>query len=155
MKVFYYCYGSAHSSVVAAAIHLGYLPINRIPVATEFNKLPHYDKTKSSEIGTPIFMGRDNEGNEIFIIGMGRERGLVKKTIISFLNYNEKDIEDILMVNTLKNVNIKTKIGGFLSRGLGFVSLGRPLTIKGIQEKYQNFVDMVAEVKDKLKALKI
>lgn len=155
MKVFYYCYGSAHSSVVAAAIHIGYLPTDRIPSATEFINLPHYDKTKSSEIGIPFFMGYDNCGNEIFIIGMGRERNLVRKTIISFLKYNKKDIGNILMVNTLRNVNIKTKIGGFLSRGLGLVSLGRPLTIRGIQEKYLNFVDMVDGVKVKLRDLAI
>lgn len=153
MKVFYYCYGSAHSSVVAAAIHLGYLPTDRVPSDIEFINLPYYDKTKSSEIGTPFFMGYDNCRNEIFIIGMGRERNLVRKTIISFLKHNKKDIGDILMVNTLRNVNIKTKIGGFLSRGLGLVPLGRPLTIRGIQEKYLDFVDMVDGVKVKLRDL--
>lgn len=153
MKVFYYCYGSAHSSVVAAAIHLGYLPTDRIPKDKEFIELPHYDKTCSYEIGKPFYIGDDDGGNQIFIIGMGKERELIKRVIISFLRHNGVDIGQILMINTLRNVNIKTKLGGFLSRKLGLVSLGRPLTIKGIQEEYMNFVDMIAGVKLKLKEL--
>lgn len=153
MKVFYYCYGSAHSSVVASAIHLGYLPTDRIPEAKEFLKLPYYDKTNPYEIGKPFYIGDDDKGNQVFIIGMASERELVKRAIISYLKLNGKDVGQILMVNTLRNVNIKTKLGGFLSRRLGFVSFGRPLTIKGIQEEYVNFVDMVTGVKLKLKEL--
>ncbi|MGB3963216.1 MAG: DUF3189 family protein, partial [Tepidanaerobacteraceae bacterium] len=35
MKIFYCCYGSAHSSVVAASIHLGLLPSDRVPTSRE------------------------------------------------------------------------------------------------------------------------
>jgi hypothetical protein len=52
-----------------------------------------------------------------------------------------------MMVNALNNVNLKTKIGGFISRRLGLVTIGRPLTIKGIQEKYAGFVTLVENTK--------
>ncbi|KYO66703.1 DUF3189 family protein [Thermovenabulum gondwanense] len=149
MKIFYYCYGSAHSSVVAAAIHTGYLPMDRIPEYKEFIKLPYYDKTKNNEIGTPFFMGKDEFENEIFIIGMTNERELIKKIIISYLKECGIDHNQIYMVGTLQLVNLKTKIGGILSRRLGLVFPGRPLTIKGIQERYFDFVDLVKEVKKK------
>lgn len=147
MKIFYYCYGSAHSSVVAASIHLGMIPTDKIPTAVDFQNLPHYDKTPSDKIGTPFFMGSDEYENNIYIIGMGPDRDLVKKTIKSYLKYNDRYLEDSLMISTLECVNFKTKLGGFLSRRLGFVSLGRPLTIKGIQEKYYDFVKLVKKVK--------
>jgi len=149
MKIFYYCYGSAHSSVVAASIHLGMLPADRLPSAEEFENLPHYDKTESYEIGTPFFMGLDEYGVEIYITGMTGERQMVIKAIYSFLKNSEIDVNDLVMVDSLKNVNLKTKIGGFISRRLGFVAIGRPLTIKGIQEKYTEFVSLVEDVKER------
>ncbi|MFY9217196.1 MAG: DUF3189 family protein, partial [Tepidanaerobacteraceae bacterium] len=48
---------------------------------------------------------------------------------------------------TLNSVNLLTKIGGFFSRRLGFVTVGRPLTILGIQLKYRDFVELVKAVK--------
>lgn len=148
MKIFYYCYGSAHSSVVAASIHLGMLPTDRLPCAEEFKNLPHYDKTETYEIGTPFFMGIDEYGVEVYIIGMTSERQMVIKAIYSFLTESGVDVNDLVMVDSLRNVNLKTKIGGFISRRLGFVAIGRPLTIKGIQEKYIGFISLVEDVKE-------
>ncbi|ADL07738.1 DUF3189 family protein [Thermosediminibacter oceani] len=147
MKIFYCCYGSAHSSVVAAAIHLGMLPSDRLPDAEEFERLPRYDKTSSCEIGYPFFMGKDEKENEVFIIGMTSQRELVKRAIASFLEHSGVNTENLLFIDTLPFVNLKTKIGGILSRRLGLVSLGRPLTIEGIREKYFDFVKLVQDVK--------
>ncbi|MGI6485007.1 MAG: DUF3189 family protein [Thermoanaerobacterales bacterium] len=149
MKIFYYCFGSAHSSVVAASIHLGMLPSDRIPSPKEFANLPHYDKTNQYEIGTPFMMGRDEFDSEVFILGMTNERKLVKKAILSFFSICGISTDDIMMIDTLKNVNFKTRIGGYLSRRLGCITLGRPLTIKGIQERYTDFVDLVEKVKER------
>jgi len=147
MKVFYCCYGSAHSSVVAAAIHLGLLPSDRLPDAKEFLVLPHFDKTESFEIGTPFFMGRDEYNSEVYILGMGGERALIKRAILSFLGHAGIDTRDIMLIDTLRNVNLITKIGGFTSRRLGLVAIGRPLTVFGIKQKYGDFVKLVRDVK--------
>ncbi len=149
MKIFYCCYGSAHSSVVAASIHLGLLPSNRVPTFREFIVLPHYDKTESFEIGTPFYMGKDEYNSEIFILGMGSERKLVKRAILSFLTHAGINTQDVMIIDTLKNVNLITKIGGFASRRLGLVTIGRPLTILGIQQRYRDFVKLVMQVKTK------
>lgn len=147
MKIFYCCYGSAHSSVVAASIHLRLLPMDRIPASREFQWLPHYDKTESFEIGTPFYMGTDEYKSDVYILGMASQRKLVKKAVLSFLAQLGLDTRDLMMIDTLKNVNLITKIGGFTSRRLGLISIGRPLTIIGIQQKYRDFIRLVAEVK--------
>jgi hypothetical protein len=152
MKIFYYCYGSAHSSVVAAGIHLGLLPLDRIPTESCFEKLPHYDETRSDEIGTPFFMGLDEYNIEIYIIGMASERKLIKNAILSLLSICGIDKKQIMLVNALKGVNMKTRFGGFASRRLGLVKWGRPFTIKGIQENYNSFIQLVTEVKQKEKS---
>ncbi len=149
MKIFYYCYGSAHSSVVAASIHLGLLPIDRIPVSNEFKRLPHYDKTESFEIGIPFFMGKDECNSDVYILGMASQRDLIKRAMLSFLTHLGIDTQDLLLIDTLENVNLITKIGGFTSRRLGFVGIGRPLTIIGIKQKYQDFIKLVDDVKRK------
>jgi len=147
MKIFYCCYGSAHSSVVAASIHLGLLPSDRVPTSREFLVLPHYDKTEPFEIGTPFFMGKDEYGSEIYILGMAGERPLIKKALLSFFSLLGVDTHGIILIDTLNSVNLLTKIGGFFSRRLGFVTVGRPLTILGIQVKYRDFVELVKAVK--------
>jgi len=149
MKVFYCCYGSAHTSVVAASIHIGLLPHNRVPHPRELEILPHYDKTESFEVGTPFFMGIDEYGAEVYILGMINQRELIKKAVRSFLKHSGIDDKDVLIEDALKNVNIMTKIGGFISRRLGLVKIGRPLTIWGIQRGYADFTEFVYGVKAK------
>ena len=44
MKIIYHCYGGSHSSVIAAALHLGLLAKDRIPNETELMAIPYFDK---------------------------------------------------------------------------------------------------------------
>ncbi|MDI3534312.1 MAG: hypothetical protein PWQ82_677 [Thermosediminibacterales bacterium] len=148
--MFYHCYGSAHSSVVAASIHLGLLPSDRIPTAEEFVKLPLYDKTDSYKIGYPFYIGTDNKGIDVFVIGMLNQEKIVVNALNSILTEYGLDPKLCLMVETLKLVNITTRVGGFLSRRLKLVSVGRPLTIYGIQKNYKKFIYLVEKVKAKL-----
>ena len=150
MKVIYNCYGSAHSSVLAAAIHVGMLPIDRVPKTEEITKLPHYDKTATTEIGNIYYFGTDEAGIEVYILGMKGSTKLVKRAIYSMLSELEISKNELLFVETLPYVNNLTRIGGFLSRKLGLVSLGRPLTIWGLQKVYHQFVELVKDVKGRL-----
>lgn len=143
MKVFYTCYGSAHSSVVAAAIHLGYLPKERVPPATEFLHLPYYDRNPSKVIGTPFFMGADPQGNEVYIMGLGAEKALIRRIVKNFLEICGYPASQVLFVDALNGIPLITKIGGILSRSLGWVAFGRRLTIYGLQKHYFHLVSLV------------
>ena len=147
MKIFYSCYGSAHSSVLSAAIHTGMLDKEKVPSYKDIRNLPHYDKTENAEIGIPFFYGYDDMDNEIYIIGMGPNKVTVKKTIESFLDRSGVSKNDYVFINTLSNVNWWTRIGGFLSRAIGLVSFGRPLTIYGIRKTYFDFVKLVVKAR--------
>ncbi|AZR72760.1 hypothetical protein BBF96_04745 [Anoxybacter fermentans] len=151
MKIFYYCYGSAHSSVLAAALHTGMLSIDRLPSIQEIVNLPHYDKTENSEIGTPFFYGYDEMDNEVYIIGMGAGKEVVLNSIKSLLKDCGIPGTSYVFINTLSKVNWWTRIGGFLSRALGLVSLGRPLTVYGLKKTYFEFVKMVVKAKRDIK----
>lgn len=153
MKVIYYCYGSSHSSVLAAAIHTGKLPTMRVATKDEICQLPHYDKTDSNEIGTPFYYGEDEFNNQIYVLGMGSKRELVKSILFSFLNEVEISTNDIIVIDALPYVNLATKVGGILSRRFGLVKIGRPLTIYSLQLCYNRYIKLIERVKKRLKQI--
>ncbi len=151
MKIIYCCFGGAHSSVVTASIHLGYLPIDRIPTKEEILMLPFYDSAKNSEIGTPRYMGVDIKGNRVYFLGLGHARNYYMELLHEF--YKECNIgleNDIIVTDVTILLNFFTRLGGFMSRKLNMVSIGRPLTVYGILKKYPSFVELVKNVKKTL-----
>ncbi|SJZ54308.1 DUF3189 family protein [Selenihalanaerobacter shriftii] len=150
MKVIYNCYGSAHSSVLAAGIHTGIVPDDRVATAEEISNIPHYDRTDTEEIGTVYYFGKDEFGFDVYIMGMKSSPKIVKRALLSNLRIFGIDRTKMILVDTLPYVNNLTRIGGFLSRGLGFVNLGRPLTIYGLQKSYKRFINLVKSVKKRL-----
>lgn len=145
MKVVYHCYGSAHSSVTAAAIHLGMLPRERRPTDAELLAVPRFDRTKTSELGKPFFIGRDSAGREIYVLGRGPAARLVANCVESLGELLGTPPLAVVMVNALPSVSLVTTIGGTLSRGLGIVWPGRPLVLWGIRRCYGRFVQLVTE----------
>ena len=68
-KIIYSCYGGAHSSIVASAIHIGYLPINRIPTTEEISNTPYYDAQSDSRVH--LFIWVHEKLRKIYALGMG------------------------------------------------------------------------------------
>ncbi|HCS75261.1 MAG TPA: hypothetical protein DIW17_15470 [Clostridiales bacterium] len=150
MKLFYCCYGGAHTSVTCASIHLGYLPDDRVPSAAEFAGVPFYDKMDNHKLGTPVFMGRDALGWDIYIIGMKNVKTLVIPAMKSYLNACGMDQSDFLLVNALVELHPITSISGVATRKFGLIYPGRPLTIWGIRKTYPKFLALVKDVKENL-----
>ncbi len=151
MILIYHCFGSAHSSVVASAIHLGMLPLDRVPREEEILTLPHYDQTPREELGNPFYVGRDEYNWEVYILGLANQKELAKRTIWSLLKIYNVPSHYLILADSLKCINNLTRLGGFLSRRVGLVSIGRPLTIKGIQKGYYPYVKLVKQVKKQIK----
>lgn len=150
MKIIYHCYGGTHSSVLSAAIHTNLLPPDRIPEQSEILNLPYYDKIRSQEIGIPLYFGQDEDNNLVYIQGMGRAEKIVINTLNSYLANEGISREQVYLQESLHNTNLLVRIGGFLSRGLGFVFPGRWLTVYGLQLAYPKFVAVVQKVKKEL-----
>lgn len=150
MKLFYYCYGGAHTSVTCASIHLGFLPNNRIPHPDEFQAVPHYDKMDNNKLGTPVYVGRDEFGWDIYVMGIKRANRVVIPAIKSYLYASGIPNREILFVNALIKLHPITSFGGFSSRKLHLVNFGRPLTVWGVRRSYPIFIDLVRQVKENL-----
>lgn len=144
----YHCYGRAHSSVVAAHLHLGDLP-DRGPVNLKtIINLPEFDKASSKDFAIPHWMGRDEWGNEIYIMGFGMFNPICVRTMEDLFRLFGRS-EEFLLVNALTAIGLSARIGGGLSRGCGWVRIGRPLAAWGITrslEKVRRLVNGVKEV---------
>lgn len=147
MKIFYHCFGSSHSSVIAANIHVGNLPQNRIPSWKEINSIPHFDRTQKKQIGEPFYIGKDESNNEVYIVGLTHKKNIPLNAVDSLASIFSLPKRDYVFVDALPSINRLAKFGGFLSRGMGLVFIGRPLAIFGIQTSYKNLLHLVEQTK--------
>lgn len=147
MKLFYFCYGRAHSSVIAGNIHLQRLPADRIPTIKEIIAVPEFDKSNYRDFGIPYFLGKDQNGHEVYIIGFGKNHLLALQTINFLLNQISNPLE-WRFYNALDQIGLLTKIGGFISRNLKIVTIGRYLAALGIQKSYFQLVKLVESTKE-------
>lgn len=148
MKIIYHCYGAAHSSVIAAAIHLGRLPQERRPRLREILQLADYDQTETWTIGTLFFKGKDHFGHAVYTLGLGGEKETGLRAIQQFLQLLSVSTDDLFFHEALVHINILAKIGGALSRRYGWVKVGRPLSAFGIWLQYGRLVRFVQHVQE-------
>lgn len=151
MKFIYNCYGGAHSSVTAAALHVGILPENRSATGRELLSIPYYDSQVSLDHGRIRLVGFDEEGNEVYIsskrnLGFGYER--IMRQFLRITG-DPKLAQEVVFINTMPYVNIFMVIGGYLSRRMGYNKLGRAIVIYGTRQSYAKFTQLVRQMKEK------
>jgi len=148
LKFIYHCYGGTHSSVTAAAVHLGWLPWIDIPSPGVIQGIPHFDTQDSCNHGQITFMGRDENNNQVYIVGR-RDKPQVLEGILSELSESFNiPRQDFRLINVMPAVNISMRIGGILSRRFKLVNLGRPLVTRGTLKALPNIQRLVANVKN-------
>jgi hypothetical protein len=151
MKIIYHCFGGSHSSVTAAALHLGLIDKHRPPTMDELMSLPYFDKTTENDFGSIRFMGIDEYGNEVYVLG----KKSMSERLTHILNGLAQilGVEDqVLVVNAMDRVNISMKLGGFTSRRIGLPSVGRPVVSRGTIKAFFQLVNLVEITR--LKALR-
>jgi hypothetical protein len=136
MKIVYHCYGGAHASPTAAAIHLRLLPPNRWPRFADFEKIPYFDCMIWNEHGQLRKVGVDASGNEVFILGRRNSPELIIALIRGFVKLTGGNPDEYYFVNCMQRFNPFMVTGGFSSRGLGLVKFGRPIVTFGTMISY-------------------
>lgn len=145
MVIIYNCYGGTHSSVLASAIHLKKLPVDRIPKKEEILALEYFNKLTYKDMGRLIFHGSDIEGNRIYTIGRGTSKALLPamRNLAVTLCRDNGINEKILFVNCSPTVHPLMTLGGFFSRGLRIDFIGVPLLTGGARLTYYNIIKLV------------
>ncbi|KXZ39402.1 Protein of unknown function [Alkalithermobacter thermoalcaliphilus JW-YL-7 = DSM 7308] len=149
MNIIYHCVGGTHSSAIASAIHLKFLPENKIPSKEEIMSIGYFDTLDKPDQGKIIYRGSDEFGNKVYTLSRQLNKNLVLNTLKDSYSLAGGNLGDIILVDTMQCVNILMKIGGFSSRKLKLVFFGRPIVIKGSQLAYMNIVNLVRDIKSK------
>lgn len=147
MHIIYHCYGGAHSSVTAAAIHARLLSENSIPNGEQLLKLPYYDLQVAKDHGYIRYIGQDEHDNSVYITSkhnLGEDYEDIMRSIANIAGLPQNQL---VFVNTMPYVNILMMIGGYLSRRLGWVRIGRPIVIMGTKIAFPKFSQVVNIVK--------
>jgi hypothetical protein len=150
LNLVYYCYGSSHSSVTAANIHLGHLPCHRRPSPFEILHQPLFDRTRSTELGLFRHMGDDEAGNAIYVLGLAGGKSVVSRALVDLLAIFGVPVNTFRFEPMLQNAGVILRIGGYASRALGWVAIGRPLSALGVWLKYRGYAADVLRVRGEL-----
>lgn len=75
MKVIFIGTTGVHHALIAAHVYVK----NDMP--EDPTALPHFADQKLDHTGTPIFVGPDQQGNEVYCLGAGRDVLMAKKSI--------------------------------------------------------------------------
>ncbi|MGI9952869.1 DUF3189 family protein [Moorellaceae bacterium AZ2] len=145
MKIIYHCFGGTHSSIVAAALHLGWMRPDRLPAPEELQSLPYFDRRPEGREGQILFLGRDQHNNEVYVVGKRGMGETFENLLCDLMQELDLPREELLLLNTSPLVNWPMAVGGFLSRRLGLSLLGRPLVIWGVRRTFGRLATFVQE----------
>lgn len=142
MKVIYHCFGGSHSSVTAAALHLGMLNKGKLPAPEDLMALPYYDKTNDNDFGSIRFMGSDEMGNDVYVMGKKSLGDRFSNILMGVAEILEQD-DQLMVINCMHHVNWSMKLGGFTSRRMNLTCLGRPVVSWGTKKAFVHLVNLV------------
>ncbi|MDD3895101.1 MAG: DUF3189 family protein [Syntrophomonadaceae bacterium] len=149
MIIIYHCFGGSHSSVTAAAIHLGLLSSDRLPSRDDIMALPYFDKTTDNDFGSIRFIGFDDNNNAVYVLGKKSQSDRFSNVLTGIAELLDKK-DDLTAVNTMGRVNWSMKLGGYTSRKIGMAGIGRPVVIQGTIKAFWELVNLVEMTKFKI-----
>ncbi|MDP3486859.1 MAG: DUF3189 family protein [Bacillota bacterium] len=147
MEIIYCCYAGAHTSITAAALHVGLLDPSAKPTLSDILALPNFDTTSQGQIGRVFKFGVDQLGNNVYVAALGPARQATLSALKLMLQESGVRKQETLIVNALSCVSLGVRVGGFLSRRLGFVGIGRPMCAQGIVRHFECFEKLVVEAR--------
>lgn len=151
MIVVYHDVGGAHSTAVAANIHINKLPMDRVPSKEELLSLPTFDKIEKDQIGRLLYIGEDEFNNKIYTCARKYSPDLVVPAIRDMYSILHGNMAGLIIIDTKPLVNFLMNFGGYTSRKMHWVRFGRPIVTKGAQQAYMEIVDLVKGVKNNFK----
>jgi len=143
----YYANTGVLTSRVAGSIHLNKLPMERIPAIKEL--IAHFENSGGApaNFGAPLFLGKDESGNEVFGLDFAGEPGLGLQTVYFLLTAHSNPL-DWKFFNVKVSSHFYTVIGAFVYNKLKLDRLGKHIFAYGIQESYQDIVALVKKAKE-------
>lgn len=149
MKIIYHCFGGTHSSVTAAACHLGMLPASLTIKNEDLLAIPFYDARDYHDHGNITLMGIDDHGNDIYFVGRRSCPQLLENIIYGLAREFDIPLHYFKLVSMEGKVNFCMRLGGFMSRRFKWIYPGRPLVTRGTINAFRNIINLVRRVKER------
>lgn len=151
MKVIYHSHWWSPALLVAAGIHLGYLPATRKPHGADFTRLvTELSQRLKAEAAGLHFGGTDSEGDDIYILGRNVGAPVVERAFRGVAAIFGISPAEFLLVDVEPYEERWSKWGGSLLRAAGFVSASWWLRNLGLSRSYRRVARLVADVRGRL-----
>lgn len=120
MQIIYTCFGGAHSSPMAAAIHLGRISGDPLPSLETIQNLLYFDVIDGEDRGRVFPVGTDEFGNSVYVLGRGSDERSFLHAVKSGYMLAGGDPRQLIFVNTLKAVNWQLRSTAFWSAAVNW-----------------------------------
>ncbi len=142
MEIFYCCKTGVHASILAASLHLGLLAGDRCPEYSEIGRLSFFDPRKRPLPGNPLCLGKDEVGNQVYIMGLSRENQLIKNAINGLMEVFAKQ-DAYLLIDASAISNAITRLGQHIPGELGY-----RIFLLGMKREFKQVLDLVETAKN-------
>lgn len=149
MKIVYCCYTGMHAALIAGQIHLQRLPEDRTLTLEELTHCDGFDSGDRFVAGRPSFLGRDSWQNEIYALGLGKDRAICLQAITHTLNCSANG-SDWHFVDAWEREHPLTRWGRFCYDQMRWTKIGCRMKTLGIQRSYLALVQRVRAVKERV-----
>ncbi|ADL07737.1 DUF3189 family protein [Thermosediminibacter oceani] len=146
MRIIYSCYWGSYLAVVAASLHLGLIE--------EFDlksilQLPFFGKLPECELGRIYYMGTDNIGRRVYIMGSKKAGRVVERALKGIAGIYDMNSNSVVFADLLPYGNVFYSIGCFLVHRLKLKTLGNAFLILGLKKSFRSIKRFVEEIKEK------
>lgn len=131
MKIIYTC-STGNNSIIAALLHLGLISSRRHLSQDDLDRYKKYFSL-NKVFYKVTFIDKDKDGNEIFILGIPKEKKIIKRLIKSYVKLVGCNPHNIQIIDADKCSNPWITIGIFLSMKLRLNDIGIRFIMKGLQ----------------------
>lgn len=139
MKIIFHCYSGSYYSTVAAGVYLGLVPSDRVSRPHEMAALPYFDAIRPRDYGKLNFVGRDKQGNEVYVLARRSLDEVTIKVLRGIAEIYGLPAAEMIFIDTTGPLSNLLSFGAFLSVRLGLPKLGRPLVIREMRRQYAHF----------------
>lgn len=152
LRVFYGCYTGVHTSLLAAGFHLGWFD-NRTGFRDCRKRMDKYGSLTYKQIGKPLFWGCDENGHEVYTIGLTTERKVFNQAVNALFGLYNYSFRDYHLVDTSDCAGKLAAVGNGIS---GFPFLrpwGEALIEKSLARNLESVAKLVQDTKAYLNSL--
>lgn len=143
MKIFFLCRTGHHTSLLAAGLHLNLIKeeTNLRHIVTHIRG---WNDIKPRDIGTPFFVGKDKDGNEVYTIGIGMKSSMMERVINDIINMIGIEPQERRIINVSEAVTAWTKMGLALKK-FHLNSLAKLLFYIGIESECKRVIRLMGK----------